>query len=184
MDTVVIEDYLVTSLNAPGTPEVYPKHSIMHIKISYLPRATLQHWLTRSLPSYLSSIFLCLHRDEIYCQICKQLVNNRDRNSRTQGWILLSICLGIFPPTDFFMKVSLQLVQNVHESLVLLLDIIVKGWQTLVFYRWFSRLVHWYDQSSKIIRSVDKIKTSGVMLSNVAQHQIRLWLKRNVPWQK
>ncbi|XP_070700920.1 unconventional myosin-VIIb-like [Pempheris klunzingeri] len=43
-------------------------------------------------------------RDEIYCQICKQLVNNRNRNSRTQGWTLLSICLGIFPPTDLFMK--------------------------------------------------------------------------------
>ncbi|XP_072219091.1 unconventional myosin-VIIb-like [Leuresthes tenuis] len=43
-------------------------------------------------------------RDEIYCQICKQLVNNKNRRSSLQGWTLLSICLGIFPPTDFFMK--------------------------------------------------------------------------------
>uniref|UniRef100_A0A3Q3N3P0 Unconventional myosin-VIIa-like n=1 Tax=Mastacembelus armatus TaxID=205130 RepID=A0A3Q3N3P0_9TELE len=43
-------------------------------------------------------------RDEIYCQICKQLVNNKNRNSRMLGWTLLSICLGIFPPTDLFMK--------------------------------------------------------------------------------
>ncbi|XP_039672113.1 unconventional myosin-VIIb-like [Perca fluviatilis] len=43
-------------------------------------------------------------RDEIYCQICKQLVNNRNKRSRMQGWTLLSICLGIFPPTDLFMK--------------------------------------------------------------------------------
>lgn len=43
-------------------------------------------------------------RDEIYCQICKQLVNNKNSHSRQQGWILLSICLGIFPPTDFFLK--------------------------------------------------------------------------------
>ncbi|KAF7652777.1 hypothetical protein LDENG_00092430 [Lucifuga dentata] len=43
-------------------------------------------------------------RDEIYCQICKQLVNNKNKTSRLQGWILLSICLGIFPPTDLFMK--------------------------------------------------------------------------------
>ncbi|XP_005458181.1 unconventional myosin-VIIa [Oreochromis niloticus] len=42
--------------------------------------------------------------DEIYCQICKQLVKNSDRRSRMQGWILLSICLGIFPPTDLFRK--------------------------------------------------------------------------------
>lgn len=25
-----------------------------------------------------------------------------------KGWTLLSICLGIFPPTNLFMKVSLQ----------------------------------------------------------------------------
>ncbi|XP_071348422.1 unconventional myosin-VIIa-like isoform X2 [Trachinotus anak] len=43
-------------------------------------------------------------RDEIYCQICKQLMNNKNRKSRMQGWTLLSICLGIFPPTNQFMK--------------------------------------------------------------------------------
>ncbi|XP_053186633.1 unconventional myosin-VIIb-like [Scomber japonicus] len=43
-------------------------------------------------------------RDEIYCQICKQLGNNSNRKSRMLGWELLSICLGIFPPTDLFMK--------------------------------------------------------------------------------
>ncbi|XP_033507095.2 unconventional myosin-VIIa-like [Epinephelus lanceolatus] len=43
-------------------------------------------------------------RDEIYCQICKQLVNNKRKRSRMLGWTLMSICLGIFPPTDFFMK--------------------------------------------------------------------------------
>uniref|UniRef100_A0A8D3D1Y2 Myosin VIIBb n=1 Tax=Scophthalmus maximus TaxID=52904 RepID=A0A8D3D1Y2_SCOMX len=42
--------------------------------------------------------------DEIYCQICKQLVNNKNRKSRVQGWTLLSICLGIFPPTDLFVR--------------------------------------------------------------------------------
>lgn len=45
-------------------------------------------------------------RDEIYCQICKQLVQNKGARSRMQGWILLSVCLGIFPPTNLFMKVS------------------------------------------------------------------------------
>ncbi|XP_061696486.1 unconventional myosin-VIIa-like isoform X2 [Syngnathoides biaculeatus] len=43
-------------------------------------------------------------RDEIYCQICKQLTKNPSRASRLQGWALLAVCLGIFPPTDLLVE--------------------------------------------------------------------------------
>ena len=41
-------------------------------------------------------------RDEIYCQLCKQLTNNPNDISSRYGWELMTTCISFFPPGNEF----------------------------------------------------------------------------------
>uniref|UniRef100_A0AAZ3QMD3 Uncharacterized protein n=1 Tax=Oncorhynchus tshawytscha TaxID=74940 RepID=A0AAZ3QMD3_ONCTS len=51
-------------------------------------------------------------RDEIYCQIMKQMTSNNNRFSLEQGWQLLWLCCGLFPPSQSLLKHTQRFLES------------------------------------------------------------------------
>jgi hypothetical protein len=51
-------------------------------------------------------------RDEIYCQIFKQIVNNPNRYSQARCWIMLALCSSVFLPSKKFEATSRHFIKG------------------------------------------------------------------------
>ncbi|KAL3046803.1 hypothetical protein OYC64_021102 [Pagothenia borchgrevinki] len=51
-------------------------------------------------------------RDEIYCQIMKQMSSNNNRFSMEQGWQLLWLCCGMFPPSQALLRHTQRFLES------------------------------------------------------------------------
>uniref|UniRef100_A0A8C0JQX8 Myosin VIIB n=1 Tax=Canis lupus dingo TaxID=286419 RepID=A0A8C0JQX8_CANLU len=79
-----------------------------------------QAWTSVELADQIFSLALqeSALRDEVYCQILKQLTHNTTRYSEERGWQLLWLCTGLFPPGKALLPHAQKFVDTRRKKLL------------------------------------------------------------------
>ena len=80
-----------------ATEEVSYHYSISHYSCAHTDTPYLFQGLTNE-----------KLRDEILCQLCNQTWKNDNEANAERGWLLMSNCLSVFPPSDTLYKYLLK----------------------------------------------------------------------------
>uniref|UniRef100_A0A8C2X0R2 Uncharacterized protein n=1 Tax=Cyclopterus lumpus TaxID=8103 RepID=A0A8C2X0R2_CYCLU len=99
-----------------GNPELSQKACLAFTDILYTP----DYYPTKQMQSSLELTDQIFEpttknevlRDEIYCQIMKQMSSNNNRSSVEQGWQLLWLCCGLFPPSQSLLRHTQRFLES------------------------------------------------------------------------
>jgi hypothetical protein len=125
-------------------------------------------------------------RDEIYCQLMKQLTNNPKPNSVKRGWNLMAMCLFTFPPSKHLSDyLEAFLITNAQSACVLKLHqcLVAGELKAPPCVREVSRrrspgvVTLWFDDVSRTRYEINAQMWSG---EEVVQQHVRDW-KQGLP---
>jgi myosin heavy subunit len=108
----------LTRLDGPGISPVAKKHATRVFKniLGYMGDRQYSYPILLAQEVTRCGLECPSVRDEIYCQIVKQLIDNPGKSSVARGWNLMALCLSTFPPSDEFENFLELFLRTNHQD--------------------------------------------------------------------